>query len=56
LPIESVYPPIGTPISWVISPPRRRSPVAWITERAHRLLVGRPATEIDVLRVSAFRA
>jgi len=25
LPVESVYPPIGTPISWVMSPPRRRS-------------------------------
>jgi nucleotide-binding universal stress UspA family protein len=36
--------------------PPRRSPVARITERAHRLLAGRSATEIDVLRVSALRA
>ena len=36
--------------------PPRRSPVARITERAHRLLAGRAATEIDVLRVSALRA
>ena len=34
---------------------RRHSPVAWITERPHRLLAGRSATEIDVLRVSALR-
>jgi nucleotide-binding universal stress UspA family protein len=33
---------------------RRHSPMA-ITERAHRLLAGRSATEIDVLRVSALR-
>jgi len=34
---------------------RRHSPIA-ITERARRLLAGRSATEIDVLRVSALRA
>jgi nucleotide-binding universal stress UspA family protein len=36
--------------------PRRQSPVAWITRRARRLLAGRSATEIDVLRVSTLRA
>jgi nucleotide-binding universal stress UspA family protein len=35
---------------------RRRSPAAWFTDRARRLLAGRPANEIDVLRVSALRA
>ncbi len=40
----------------VMPPPRRRSPTAWIAQLAHRVLAGRPATEIDVLRVSALRA
>ncbi len=35
---------------------RRRSPRAWITGLVRRRLAGRPATEIDVLRVSALRA
>ncbi len=35
---------------------RRRSPRAWIIGLVRRLLAGRPATEIDVLRVSALRA
>jgi len=35
---------------------RRRSPAAWLADRARRLLASRPANEIDVLRVSALRA
>jgi len=34
-------------------PSRRRGPLAWISEIANRLSAGRPAIEIDVLRVWA---
>ena len=34
----------------------RRSPTSWLTGLVRRLLAGRPATEIDVMRVSALRA
>jgi nucleotide-binding universal stress UspA family protein len=37
----------------VMPPSRRRGPLAWISEIANRLSAGRPAIEIDVLRVWA---
>jgi len=39
----------------VMPPARRPNPAAWIPELARRLFAGRPASEIDVLRVWALR-
>lgn len=40
----------------VVMPPRRRVLAAWIPELVRRLLAGRAATEVDILRVWALRA
>jgi nucleotide-binding universal stress UspA family protein len=36
--------------------PSRRSPIAWMTHRARRLLASRSGARVDVLSVSALRA
>ena len=40
----------------VLPPPSRRSPTAWITRLARRLVASGSAAEVDVLSVSALRA